>query len=134
MTEFGSDSSRVDRQGILPARAYAIEERDAPAGVVLLALEGEFDLAAVATVRERFDAARAAGARTVVLDMTEVGFVDSSMLRELLVADTALRDAGGTLVLAAVNRPVIRLLELTHAIDLLAVAPSVEQAVASAAG
>ena len=122
------DRSMVDSLGIRPPRAYAIEARTTPAGHVVLALEGELDLAASPAVREELEAAGATGARLVVLDMVEVTFVDSSALRELLRADASLRGAGSLLFLAAVPSAVTRLLELSRTDDVLTVAPTVEDA------
>lgn len=125
--------SSVDAHGIRPPSVYAIETRTTPEGVIVLALEGEFDLAAAPTLRERLADARGAGARGVVLDMTEVTFVDSSVLRELLRADAEMDSEGGPLVIAAPRPPVARLLELTHTAGLLTVAPTVAEALHRAA-
>ena len=83
---------RVDAHGIRPPDAYAIELREAADGVALVVLEGELDLAAVPELRERLAEAHGAGPRGVVLDMAEVTFVDSSALRELLRAHSAVRE------------------------------------------
>jgi anti-anti-sigma factor len=128
-----SDHPSVDAQGIRPPDAYSIEVREPSGGVLVLALDGEFDLAAAPALREQLDAARAADVRGVVLDFTEVTFVDSSGLRELLLATSAYRAAGKALVLAAVPPPVVRLLELTRASDAVAVAPTLERALERAA-
>jgi anti-anti-sigma factor len=128
-----SEQSSVDAHGIRPPSVYAIETRTTPDGVVVLALEGEFDLAAAPAMRERLTAARAAGARGVVLDMTEVTFVDSSVLRELLRAEAQMQSEGVPLVIAALRPPVARLLELTHTAGLLKVAPTVAEALQRAA-
>jgi anti-sigma B factor antagonist len=128
MSHLGSEESSVDARGIRPPSMYAIEVRTTSDGVVVLALEGEFDLAAAPAVRERLAAGRAAGARAIVLDMAEVTFVDSSVLRELLRGGSALHDDGVALVLAALRPPVARLLELTQTTGLLNAAPTVEEA------
>jgi anti-anti-sigma factor len=120
--------ARVDARGILPPSVYAIDERPAPEGVVLLALTGEFDLAAAPAARERFEQVGARRPRGLVLDMAAVTFADSSALRELLLADAALRAVGSRLVLAAVSGPVERMFDLTGARDLLELAPTVELA------
>src|SRR5262245_52692710 len=109
-----SSGPDVDERGIKPPPAFAIEELPAPAGTFLLRLVGELDLAASDRFRERVEAALAAGARNVVLDMADTRFIDSSMLRELLRAHTATKDAGGQLVLTEVQPAVKRLLELTR--------------------
>jgi anti-sigma B factor antagonist len=124
----GSKGARVDGRGIRPPNVYAISERPAPAGVVLLELRGEFDVAAAPEARERLEQARAQRPRGVVLDLGEVTFADSSALRELLRADAALRGDGSLLVIAAVPPVVERLLALTRASDLLELAPTVERA------
>jgi anti-anti-sigma factor len=128
-----SEQSSVDARGIRPPSVYAIAAHTTPAGVVVLTLDGEFDLAAAPPLRDQLAAARAAGARGVVLDMAEVAFVDSSILRELLRAQSALQADGTPLVLAALRAPVSRLLELTRTTGLLTVAPTVEAALQRAA-
>ena len=122
------EQPNFDVHGILPPRAYAIDVRDAPGGVVVLVLDGELDLAAAPELAERLTAARDGGAPGVVLDMTEVTFVDSSALRELLNAASAYRAAGTPLVLAAAPDSFGRLIELTRTADALAVVSTVEQA------
>jgi anti-anti-sigma factor len=128
MGEKGTEGTRIDASGIRPPSVYAISERPAPPGVVLLELRGEFDVAAAPAARERLEQARAQRPRGVVLDLGDVTFADSSALRELLRADAALRGDGSLLVIAAVPPVVERLLTITRASDLLALAPTVEQA------
>jgi anti-anti-sigma factor len=105
---------------IEPAGAFSIEPRPAPAGVSLVELSGELDIAAAAEVRNRVDAA--AGGRGLVLDMSGATFVDSSMLKELLRASAELAQADTRLVLAGVPHNVRRLLELTRTTELFTLA------------
>jgi anti-anti-sigma factor len=128
MTERHREPSRVDDRGIRPPRAYAVERRDAPAGVVLLTLEGELDLAAAPAMRGRLESARAEGARAVVLDFSAVTFVDSAALHELLLGHQRLQAGGAQLLVAGAARPVARLLELTGSAGVLTLVPTVEQA------
>jgi anti-sigma B factor antagonist len=128
-----SEQSNVDARGIKPPSVYSIASREAGGGVVVLALEGEFDLAAAPTMREHLDRAAGGGARGVVLDLAEVTFLDSSALRELLRADGALRARGARLVLAAVPPGVARLLEITRTTGMLTAAPTLEDALERAA-
>ena len=94
----------------------------------MLALEGEFDMAAAEEVRARLAALTAGHRARIVLDLTRVTFMDSSTLREFLRAELALRACGGCLVLASPTRPVMRLLSLTRATELLSVVDSLPQA------
>jgi anti-sigma B factor antagonist len=120
--------ARVDARGIRPPDAYAIEERPAPDGAVVLALRGEVDLAAAPALRLRFEEALARRPAAVVVDMAELTFADSAALRELLRADAAMRAEGTRFSVAALPPAVERLLELTRADELLDAAPTVEAA------
>src|SRR5947207_1928428 len=92
------------------ARAtFRVERVPGPVGVVVIVLEGELDLAAAPALREAVEAVEA-GARAVVLDLAESTFVDSSVLRELLHAQSEVERHGAVLVLAGVPAPVARLL------------------------
>jgi anti-anti-sigma factor len=129
MIEQPSEQSSVDAQGIRPPDAYVMDVRELPGGILVLALEGEFDLAAVPALQEQLEAMRERAERGVVLDFSEVTFVDSSGLRELLRARNTFRDAGKGFALAAPRPPVIRLLELTGATKALVATPTVERAI-----
>lgn len=120
--------SEHDPEGFAPPPAFAIEELDAPEGVLLLELTGEVDLATSGRFRNHVDEARERGASTVIVDLSEVTFVDSTMLRELLRAHNETRDSGGRLVLAGAQPAVLRLLELTGTTEVFELADSREDA------
>jgi anti-anti-sigma factor len=109
------EAPTIDAKGIRPPAAYAVEELSPAAGVTLLELRGEFDMAAAPQLGERI-AACTAGA--LVLDLCETTFIDSAILRELLQARTGLAARGVRLVLAAVPPQVRRLLDLTRTSEL----------------
>jgi stage II sporulation protein AA (anti-sigma F factor antagonist) len=129
-----SSGPHIDERGIKPPPAFAIQELPAPPGTLLLRLVGELDLAASDGFRERVDTAVAAGVRNVVLDMVDAVFIDSSMLKELLRANTVTREAGGRLVLTDVQPAVERLLDLTRVREILIFAASREEALGRASG
>jgi anti-anti-sigma factor len=128
MTERSAEHSSVDAQGIRPPDAFMIEARGSSDGFLVLGMEGEFDLAAAAALREQLEAARLSTERGVVCDFTEVTFVDSSGLRELLRASRAFGQEGKGFVLAAPQPAVIRLLELTGVTEAIETAPTLERA------
>ncbi|MGI5290003.1 STAS domain-containing protein [Nonomuraea polychroma] len=66
----------------------------------------------------------------VVLDLSELSFMDSSGMNVLLRLDAAAREQGSALHLAAVGRAPARLLELTGVVRALRVHPSVDEALA----
>jgi anti-sigma B factor antagonist len=108
-----------------PPPVHSVERmRDGvPDGTALIVLGGELDLSSADEFREAVEAATDEGADRIVLDLAEVAFVDSSMLKELLRANSELGDGGRTLVLAAPRPPVTRLLELTRTAELFTLAP-----------
>ncbi len=101
---------------------------DGGEGVAVLEFTGELDLAMHEPLRALVDAVVAEVPRLVVADLTAAEFMDSTMLRELLRAHSALGEAGSRLVIAGPQAPVRRLLELTGTDDLLTVVETREQA------
>lgn len=87
--------------------AFRIERQDAD-GRVVFGLHGELDLGAEAEFRRRVDPADADG--TVVLDLSELSFMDSTGLRLLLETDTRVRAAGGRCVIVRGNGVVHRVI------------------------
>jgi anti-sigma B factor antagonist len=106
--------------GVEPAGAFTVEPCSAPAGVKLVALAGELDIAATAAVRSCVD--EAAADRALVLDLSGATFVDSSMLKELLRASAELERSETRLVLAGITPAVRRVLELTRTTALFTIA------------
>jgi anti-anti-sigma factor len=100
-------------------------------GTVVLALAGELDLAVGPRFRELVQGAVADAPSLVVVDLEEVGFMDSTMLRELLRAHREVGEVGGAMVVAGAQSSVRRLLELTGTADVFAVAASRDEALAS---
>lgn len=82
--------------------------------VVTLALEGELDLSVIQNAEVALDAAeREDGVREVVLDLTQLSFIDSTGLRFIISADSRSRRGGYVLRLIAGNDRVRRILRLT---------------------
>jgi anti-anti-sigma factor len=117
---------RIDALGIKAPPAFAIEEATATGGPTIIVLRGELDMAAATMIRRLVDGADRTG---LVIDLSAVRFADSSALRELLHARTAVAERGARLVLAEVPHAVRRLLEMTCTAGLFELSPSVEEAV-----
>ena len=80
----------------------------------VLAVSGELDLATAPGLRERVREMTPDGPLKVALDLTQVGFVDSSGLGAIVACLKHVRELGGDLVLAAPDAsPVAKLLSLT---------------------
>ena len=115
---------------LVPSSAFTVEPRPAPAGISLVELGGELDIAATSAVRSCVD--EAAGRRALVLDLSTATFVDSSMLKELLRASAELDRYETRLVLAGIAPAVRRVLELTRTTDLFTLADDRASALALA--
>ena len=110
-------------------RPFRVEVGEAPEAAALLVLEGEMDMAAIRAFRAGVEEALGdRDVRTLVLDMEGVPFMDSSMLRELLRLNQELRQQGAWPVLAGLQGPVRRLLDLTRTAELFRLADSREAA------
>ena len=108
----------------MDATSVSIEQLD---NATVVALPGEHDLASAPRVREVLSEAESHG-RPIVVELTPTEFMDSSILRELVMAHGRLSSSGARLVLARPSAPVRRLFELTRATDLLVVADTLEAA------
>ena len=129
-----SDDPRFDETADA-LRPFTIEVGEARDGVALIILQGEMDMAAIRTFRSGVeDAIGDRDIRTLIIDMSEVPFMDSSMLRELLRLNQELRQQGAWPVLAGLQGPVRRLLDLTRTAELFRLADSPEAALERAAG
>ena len=118
--------TEIDGRGVGPGAPFAVEAIASPEGVAVVSLAGELDMAAAPLVRTHADSA--AGARALVLDLSEATFVDSSMLKELLRASAELARYDTRLVLAGLPPAVRRLLDLTRTAALFTIAEDREAA------
>jgi anti-anti-sigma factor len=97
-------------------------ERQIGRGTCIAHLSGDIDSVTVPSVREAIESAILEGCHTIILDLAEVDYIDSSALGLLVWADRQLQPISGSLKLAGAGRDVARILELS---GLIGVAPSV---------
>ena len=96
-------------------RLFNIESGPRAGGGITLSLSGELDLSTVEQL-EREVATKVDGrAELVVLDLRELGFLDSAGLRIMLRLQQRVTANGGRLVLVKGRRRVHRVFELTGA-------------------
>jgi anti-sigma B factor antagonist len=91
---------------------YLLGHRAVSAGEHLVVVGGELDLNAAPELKAALGAAIDRGATTVVVDMDEVTFIDSTAIGVLLAARERLRQSGGALELVCVEPNVLRVLEI----------------------
>lgn len=74
---------------------YVISNETTPEGIAVIALAGEVDYDASPDLRERIFAHIKAGRKRLILDLTDVTFIDSTAVGVLIGAVTRLRESGG---------------------------------------
>ncbi len=67
--------------------------------------------------------------KNVVLDLSEVTFVDSSGLSAILIGNRMCKNADGIFVLAGVHENVLKLLRISQLQNILNIVPSVSEAI-----
>lgn len=99
---------------------------------VIVALSGEADATNSDTLWEVLDTEIRSQPRTLVLDLHELRFMDSTALHVILRGNRALGRSGCILVIAAPREPVAKVLRLTATDQLIPVYGSVSDATAQA--
>jgi anti-sigma B factor antagonist len=94
----------------------------------VVALRGELDVATIPSLDEALGAVRVEGARKVLLDLSEVTFIDSTALMRLLTALREVERRGGQMVLACSNPTVLRLFEVTRTNQTFEILPTRDRA------
>ncbi len=96
----------------------------------IVTLNGEIDLETVGELRRHFQEAQADGVSEMVLDLENVGFIDSVGLSTLADASRRLRTAGGWLRVVSTRQNLRRLLDITGLIRFLPIFSDVTSALA----
>ncbi|MGW6459930.1 STAS domain-containing protein [Streptomyces sp. NPDC055078] len=96
------------------AGRFGVEMRPG-AGVLVLVLTGELDHDTAEPLREALRQGVAAAPARILVDCARLQFCDSTGLNVLLRARLDAREAGGRLVLAALQPPVARMFGITGA-------------------
>jgi anti-sigma B factor antagonist len=100
------------------------------AGATVLAAAGEIDIHTAPDLRARLGELEQSGARTIVVDLSGVDFLDSSALGTLVGANKELQANGGALRLVCTKPSILRVFEITRLSEVIPVFDSVERACA----
>lgn len=124
----GKPSTAASDQGLLDVVVELDDRHDA----VVLRLSGEIDYYTAPILREALTAVLSVHSdrRLLALDLEHVVFIGSQGLVELVTASERMRQAGMMMRLAAANHTVRMLLAVTGTGELLALCPTVADAVA----
>ena len=99
--------------------------------VNVFVLEGRIDTQGAVDMELALQSAVAAGKHKMVLDMAEVRYISSAGLRTLADVLTRNQDAGGDLMLVALNPKVLRVFQIIGFDKFFAIHDTVDAAVAA---
>lgn len=108
-------------------QVFEIAEREV-GGVPVLSVSGEIDVATAPELREHLQRRTAANAPTVVVDLLEVSFLDSTALGVLVGALKRSREAGGELRLVIAQPRILKVFEITGLTEVFPIHTTVEDA------
>jgi len=91
-------------------------------------LEGTCDIASAPQLRERLTTLRPPDVRNVILELSDLEFIDSTGLGLILGALRRMREAGGTLRVVGAQGAVLRVLEITDLDKVIPMFPDLESA------
>jgi anti-sigma B factor antagonist len=112
--------------------SFTLEHDPVDAGHLVVA-DGELDITATNELSTVLAMAGASPERSVVLDLLNVDFIDSSALGVIMRAAGELETSGKVLLVVAPDGPVRRLLEITNLTQRFALHPTRADALAAAA-
>ena len=106
---------------------YSTEKKDNY--IILKIKEKKLDSTRAPDLKTELVKFNANGEKYIILDMSEVKYVDSSGLSCILVGNRLCTGASGKLVLSQVNTHVDKLLEISQLKGVLEVVPNIDEAV-----
>lgn len=106
---------------------YSIEKTEKY--LILQLQEEKLDSIIAPDLKSEFVKLNAEGIHNIILDMSQVKYVDSSGLSSILVANRLCENASGTLVLACIGDHVMKLITISQLDSILNVLPTIEEAV-----
>jgi anti-sigma B factor antagonist len=109
---------------------FRVTERDLDERATVIAVAGEIHASTAPQFSGLLTAAIDAGRTLIVLDLTDVSFIDSTGLSVLLNALRRVTHAGGRMSLVCTNPTVLRLFEITRMDATFAIHTGVEPALA----
>lgn len=105
----------------------------AEGGCTVITVAGDVDISTSPELRSALAEANGAGARAIVVDLSEVSFVDSTALGVLVGGYTGVRNNGGRFAVVNDYEAVLKVLRITALHDVLGVHATLEEAVAAVA-
>lgn len=106
---------------------YAIEKTEQYSLIQIIT--DKIDAIKTPQLKSDLTAFSAEGAKSLILDFSQIKYVDSSGLSAILLANRLCENAGGLLVLFEVNQAVMKLIEITQLQKVITILPTKEEAI-----
>jgi len=113
-----------------PASAFQVNAWDAGDGVRLVTVAGEADLYTAPELKATLLGAIDAGARSLLVDLSQTTFIDSTTLGVLMGCVRRLRPAGGRIAIVCQDSNICKIFEITLLDRVFAIFGDVEQGLA----
>lgn len=91
--------------------------------------ETKLDTTVSPQLKSEFVTLNAEGNRNIILDLSQVKYIDSSGLSAILVGNRLSQEAEGSFVLAAVTEHVMKLIKISQLDSVLEILPTVPEAI-----
>jgi len=105
--------------------------RDAAEDVPVVSVSGEVDVYSAPELKESLAKLRQSGATSIVVDLTEVAFLDSTGLGALVEARAATTEAGGSLAIVCNQERILKLFTITGLDGVFSIHKSLDEALAA---
>ncbi|WP_062650768.1 STAS domain-containing protein [Streptomyces maremycinicus] len=120
-----SDLRKEERPGRLSLQSEVTD------GILVVTVHGEIDHDGKAVLGQALEAEDGAPPPRIVVDLSDVTFMDSSGINVFVNARRRVNDAQGWLRIAGAPQSIVRLLHLVGVDEIIACHPSVEEALKS---
>ena len=115
-------------------RNYSVAHRALTADTQVIAVGGELDMSAAPELRAALDGALEDGVVTLVVDLSEATFIDSTGIGTLMSALHRLKESGGTLEIVCVEPNLLRVFEIVGLNRQLSIHATTDAALTAFAG
>lgn len=100
-------------------------------GVPIVRVAGEIDVFTAPSFKSAVSRAIESKAGDLIIDLTDVGYMDSSGFGTLLSATKRIKPVGGSVILVGCSEAIERMLNITHLDTIFAVCSNLDEAMAS---
>jgi anti-sigma B factor antagonist len=111
--------------------ADEVQVEDASSDLAMLVVGGEVDYEVSPQLKAHMMRAIKAGARRLVLDLSDVTFIDSTAIGVVAGAVEKLDEAGGSLAIVSTHEKVVQIFEITGLDSVITLHASREEALAA---